>query len=226
MKPFRFKPVRRAIKVDLPSFPSQTSETEAEQLTGSVQGKKASAPEERMAKALDKAGIQYIFRYVVGAPKGLPGWKELDFLVAANGVMNAIEVDTAFTHRNKANSDVLHDAIVLNDREIQSMGEIWPQVRHVDGDSDLASQKNADRFVKMHFSRSSGGAIGRSTEFETPQQQPIVQSASPVSDPVSEAPQITKKEPKQIVNKPIKQVVSTSIKAMDKKIERMDRKAR
>lgn len=220
MKPFQFKIVKRAVKVDLPSFPSQSADSEPEQLSGEVQGKKASAPEERMAKAFDKAGIQYIFRYVVGAPKGLPGWKELDFVVSANGVMNAIEVDTAFTHRNKQNSDVLHDAIILNDRYLRQMGEMWPQVRHVDGDSDLADQQRADRFVKMHFSRSAGGAIGRGTEYETPPPPPVVEFVAP---DIPEPAQVTRREPKKVVNKPVKQKNSTSIRAMDKKIDRMDR---
>lgn len=115
---------------------------------------KASAPEERLAKALDKNGTQYEFRYIVGAPKGMPGWKELDFLIASGGLIYALEVDTAFTHRMKQNSDILHDAIILNDREIQTFGELYPKVTHVDGDSDLVDQESANKFVKNNFIKS------------------------------------------------------------------------
>lgn len=147
MKTFRFRKPPKAKAIPLPSKPS-VSPPQAEQLMGSVHGKEASAPEERLAKALDKAGMQYEFRYVVGAPKGLPGWKELDFLVSRSGVLYAIEVDTAFTHRGKQQKDRLHDAIILNDKELNSMGLLWPMVFHADGESDLASQENSNAYVK------------------------------------------------------------------------------
>lgn len=118
---------------------------------GTVKGVKASAPEERLARALDQAGYQYLFRYSVGAPRGLPGWKELDFAVYAAGLVNPIEVDTAFTHRNKAASDQLHDAIIMNDFELKSMGMLAPSVRHADGDTELASMTNARQYVKKTF---------------------------------------------------------------------------
>lgn len=150
---FKFKTPKKTPLIGLPSLPTSNAEQDEEVLTGTVQGVKASAPEERMAKALDKAQIQYIFRYTIGAPRGLPGWKELDFLVLTKGVTYAIEVDTAFTHRNKANSDVLHDAIILNDQGIQASGEVWPSVIHADGDLDLATKTSAAQYVKKLFGK-------------------------------------------------------------------------
>lgn len=53
-----------------------------ELLTGVVLGQKASVPEERAFRAMLKLkpnGIQ--FQVSLGAPKGMPGWKSLDFLV-------------------------------------------------------------------------------------------------------------------------------------------------
>jgi hypothetical protein len=155
---FRFRAQRSPIKISLPSFPSTQATTEPEQLTGVVQGLQASAPEERFAKALDRHGVNYKFRTVVGAPKGMPGWKELDFLILSGGLLYASEVDTAFTHRKKQYADVLHDAIILNDKEIQSYGQLYPQVRHVDGDSDLSSQELADAYVQKNYSKSTGAA--------------------------------------------------------------------
>lgn len=151
IKPFKFRTPRTTFRANFPPKPQIAPAEEQELLTGSVRGLKASAPEERLANALDKKGFQYLFRYSVGAPRGLPGWKELDFLVQARGLLYAVEVDTAFTHRTKANSDVLHDAIVLNDKELQTMGQLWPTVTHVDGESDLVDAKNSDTFVAAHF---------------------------------------------------------------------------
>lgn len=150
---FKFKFKKQTPLIGLPSRPRIGGGDIPEQLTGVVQGVKASAPEERMAKALDKAQIQYQFRYTVGAPRGLPGWKELDFLILTKGVMYAVEVDTAFTHRFKSNSDVLHDAIIQNDPEIKSAGVLWPTVIHADGDADLATDGNAEHYVKRLFGK-------------------------------------------------------------------------
>lgn len=150
-KTFKFKRTRKPVELGLPSYQPSAPSEDPEVLLGQVQGMQASAPEERLARALDKQKMSYQFRLTVGAPRGLPGWKELDFVVQAGGILYAIEVDTAFTHRQKENTDVLHDAIVLNDRELQSMGQFYPAVLHVDGDSDLASLENAVKFVKQRF---------------------------------------------------------------------------
>lgn len=149
---FKFKKTPKSVvppSVQKPVF----AKDDPEQLSGSVQGMPASAGEERMAKALSKKGIQYRFRYSVGAPRGLPGWKELDFLIVKAGMVYACEVDTAFTHRSKANTDVLHDAIIQNDKYIQSLGTLWPTVLHADGESDLASDKNAEQYVTRTIGR-------------------------------------------------------------------------
>lgn len=153
VKPFKFKLKKQTPLIGLPSLPRIPANDSQEVLSGEVQGMKASAPEERLAKALDKAQMQYLFRYTVGAPRGLPGWKELDFLILTKGIIYAVEVDTAFTHRDKANSDVLHDAIVQNDPEIRAAGELWPNVIHADGESDLMDNKNSESFVKRTFNK-------------------------------------------------------------------------
>lgn len=122
-----------------------------ELLGGVVQDKKASAPEERLFRALDEVGVQGAeFRYTIGAPRGLPGWKEIDALIPSHGLIYAVEVDTAFTHRTKRRADVLHDAIVLKDLRKQGM-EVWPVVIHLDGESDLKDRKWALATVKRLF---------------------------------------------------------------------------
>src|SRR5688572_19618864 len=110
--------VRGKRKMVLPASHKPRADTgdEAEALSGMVQNKKASAPEERLFRALDEVGIHGAeFRYTIGAPRGMPGWKELDALIPSRSIVYAVEVDTEFTHRNKGKADVLHDAIVLKD---------------------------------------------------------------------------------------------------------------
>jgi Holliday junction resolvase-like predicted endonuclease len=103
-----------------------------------------------MARALGKVQAPFEFRYTLGAPRGLPGWKELDFLVQKNGMVYPVEVDTEFTHRNKGEADRLHDAIVLSELE-QEGYQVFPQVIHVMGESDLIDQRAADATAKRLF---------------------------------------------------------------------------
>lgn len=147
-------PRKKKTKLDLPApyRPRIDNGGEAELLEGSVNGMKASAGEERFAKALRKISAVdgFEFRYTIGAPRGLPGWKELDFVVVKGGTLYAVEVDTAFTHRDKKASDKLHDAIAL--QELSKLGlEVYPVIIHLDGESDLADQQKADGTAKRLF---------------------------------------------------------------------------
>lgn len=141
-------------KLKLPASqrPRIDNGVEAEVLTGQVNGMKASAGEERFARALSKitAVDGFQFRYTIGAPRGLPGWKELDMLVLSRNMLYAIEIDTEFTHRDKQRADVLHDTIVL--KELAKLGmQVFPKVIHLDGESDLADQNKADQTAKRMF---------------------------------------------------------------------------
>jgi len=110
-----------------------------ERLSGSVKNMPASAPEERLAIELGRRRKVYYFRMALGASRNMPGFKELDFLIQdAPGMYYAVEVDTAFTHRGKQEADKLHDAIVLGDLRKNNIN-VYPQVFHLDGDSDLAN---------------------------------------------------------------------------------------
>jgi hypothetical protein len=188
---FKFKIQRRPVEIGLPGYPRQTVEEDPEVLTGTVKGFQASAPEERFAKALDKAHISYQFRLTVGAPRGLPGWKELDFVVQSGGLLYAIEVDTAFTHRQKENSDVLHDAIILNDQELQSMGTFYPKVIHADGDNDLADNANARQFVARMFGRGGSSFVAQpGVNYNIPALEPIAATPYIAPQPATPAPEV------------------------------------
>lgn len=173
--------IPRRPKVILPSPHKPRADTgnEPEGLSGTVQDKKASQPEERLANALDKQRTEYEFRHTIGAPRGLPGWKEVDFVVAAFGQVYAIEVDTAFTHREKGRADVLHDAIVLAELKQEGM-QVHPTVLHVDGESDLADRTRATAWVKQRFpsSTSFAGLFAKEEDVQT--RQTGTQAAPPV----------------------------------------------
>lgn len=146
IKRYRLRMPRRHIDLPATTKPS-LAQDEPEVLTGVVQGKPASEGEEYFARSLSASpGVTgYEFRVAVGAPRNMPGFKELDFAVYTMAMMYAVEIDTPFTHRNKASSDILHDAIVL--KSLRKKGSVYPQVFHVFADS----QKVADQFVKRVF---------------------------------------------------------------------------
>lgn len=148
---FKFKVTKPRLDINLPSRPQLSIDDGEDALIGEINGFKASAGEERLANALKRSGIGFYFRYTVGAPRGLPGWKEVDFIVHHRGLVYAVEVDSAFTHRTKQNADVLHDAIILNDRELNMIGQVYPRVFHVDGEQDLADKNSAKSYVKRTF---------------------------------------------------------------------------
>lgn len=125
-----------------------------EVLSGMVQGKKASAPEERTARALQKAGLAFAFAVPLGAPQNTPGWKQADFVIDAGGMIKTMEVDTLFTHREKLIKDKLHDAIVLDELGKVYGDAVWPKVYRAMGETDLADQKSADRWVVQNIARS------------------------------------------------------------------------
>jgi hypothetical protein len=155
-------PVRRPAGMKLPSrlkhdhwqrppeippadHPRPDFNPDQEVLSGMVQGKKASAYEERaaIAAAKKKAVDGIYFRVALGSERNMPGWKELDLLVSSRGIYYPFEIDSAFTHRAKQNADVLHDAIVLNALKAEGY-VVFPKVIHLSGEQDLATQEAAD----------------------------------------------------------------------------------
>lgn len=151
LPPVRVPRIRKPPQVGLTyQRPTLDDGGEAELLSGTVQDMTASAIEERFARALDKKRKAYQFRYVVGAPRGLPGFKEIDFILENNGQVYAVEIDSLFTHRRKREADRLHDAIVLTELEQEGL-QVYPQVIHVLGDTELVDQQQADATVNKLF---------------------------------------------------------------------------
>jgi hypothetical protein len=122
-------------------------------LTGKVQGLKAAQGEERLARVLDikirKRIVQtYYFRTSPGVPKGIVGWKELDFLIIPNGRPLAVSVKGEdFVHRSSASKeqDKLNDIIIL--ARLKKLGYDIPNIISVPAEK-LKTQKDAERAVK------------------------------------------------------------------------------
>jgi hypothetical protein len=96
IRPYEFK-TRQTKRLE-GTFQRPTSPPE-EILSGYVHGKRASALEERYAKALEFYELEFSFRYEVPSIYSLPGeGKELDFVVWAGGLGIPVEVGASFVH--------------------------------------------------------------------------------------------------------------------------------
>ena len=92
-------PRRRAIGLEVPRFESGLSE---EELTGEVQGSRASKYEEMAARALDMMAnvVDYIFQYEIASPYTIPGYEnKIDFMVNLGGTYRALEIDHEWIHK-------------------------------------------------------------------------------------------------------------------------------
>ena len=89
----------------------------SEGLTGFVRGRRASALEERFARALDKAAHvdEYWFDVLLKTPFGIPGQENrVDFFVWIGRILHPIEIDGDFVHKSAEakNADMKRDAIL------------------------------------------------------------------------------------------------------------------
>jgi len=117
-----------------------------ENLTGFVDGQKASDIEERFARSLAKNRRvdSFVFQPSYIAGRNMPGEIRLDFMVYSGMVMFPIQVDGAFAHKTIAqkSEDANKDAI-LNDH-LRGSGAM--PVERVDG-TLLETQDDSDRWV-------------------------------------------------------------------------------
>jgi hypothetical protein len=123
--------------------------TAAEQLMGSVTGIPATQGEERFARALlrDKNVLTFYFRMPIGAPHGMPGWKELDYFVQTVMGYRAVQIDGVdFVHLGTQGIDILRDRATIGDLKNYGIGEVI----HVRADQ-LATQDEANRVVRRLF---------------------------------------------------------------------------
>lgn len=148
------KPVR--LKITKPKPPDLISrkpnlrgKVVPEVLTHQVQGQKASNLEEHLANALDAHNIEYEFQYIHGAPKGLPGYNALDFLIYHGGTYFPTQVDdTTFIHKGTEAHDKVVDIKTMNDLTKEGLNPF--PIRHITQD-DLGTPEDAERYVRNTF---------------------------------------------------------------------------
>jgi len=157
VEPYKYKTRRTQRPASLFDRPYTAPE---EILTGYVHGERASALEERFARALDFYGMTYRFQYEVHSVYSLPGEeKTLDFLVYEGGIAIPIEIGSAFVHDSPSKrEEEAHRVSLINDvlpmlGIMQITDDAWPMGNYVPYDRpyDLADAKLlvADRFISI-----------------------------------------------------------------------------
>ena len=121
-----------------------------EGLTGIVKGRKASALEERFARALRKASQidNWWFDVFVETEFQIPGqFNRVDFFVWVSGVLNPIEIDGDWVHKSaeQKNKDLERDA-VLDVVLMKRYSPVVPIVR-IPG-YKCETQESADQVVR------------------------------------------------------------------------------
>ena len=129
-------------RVPITGVRTPTAARDAEELSGIVRGFQASAIEERFARALERRNIDYYFRYALGN-RGLPGWRELDFLVIWFGYRPFEIEDISFIHRGTQAEDAWKDAQTM---DFLKQYNPYP-VQHVNN-TQLYDQDAADATVR------------------------------------------------------------------------------
>lgn len=90
IKPFKYP--KRSKSRDRRTYRPTSQGTFDEGLTGLVQGEKASDNEERLARALKKRGLSFIFQVPVQTKYTLPDQeKQVDFVISYNGIQYPLE---------------------------------------------------------------------------------------------------------------------------------------
>lgn len=147
---FRYKTKKkRAAKEPKAVYPQPVAEVEV--LTGKVQNKDATDIEERMARALDKQGIDYEFQASYIAQMSLPGEVRLDFLVFSDGLYYPIQCDGAYAHKSASQKARDRDRDAVLNKRLSGLTQPVVRVPSNEYLFDLQDQDNADSFVREFF---------------------------------------------------------------------------
>lgn len=156
-QPYHYKiPRKRPAQIRQPVKRKPVVAVEPETpLTGTVQGKQARKDEERFYNALmkEKQVTGAKFRMILGAPTGLPGQLELDFLVSTFSGFRAFELDDmTFVHRGAAKDAEMRIKDARRVDLLTAKGYAVRQVEHVDA-ALLDTQAHAEATVKRLLGR-------------------------------------------------------------------------
>jgi hypothetical protein len=150
-KQFKYKRIKKP--APLPAIdPEPLAETPVSP-SGIIDGLKASLGEQNLLGAAYKTGLvsAHVFRMPVGAPKYMPGWKELDFLFTTKiGSYVAVQIkDYEFVHHGMASSsaDNANDALMLQEFAKEGVLLQGNRIYSVDN-NDLQTPEDAARVAK------------------------------------------------------------------------------
>lgn len=144
--PFKYK------KKSVPRIPLDTKKPDfadtPEQLVGEIAGMPASDLEERFYNMLNRSSAvwQKYFRMTLGAPRGLPGWLELDFLVETTYGWRAFEIDdVSFIHKGESERQ---EGLEKDLRRLDSLKKKGIDVREIEHvtNEELGTQEDANRW--------------------------------------------------------------------------------
>jgi len=128
---------------------------EQEQLSGMVQGKKASDIEERFARALEGnkriEGYSFLQHYF-GPTRTTPGAVEVDFMVQAGGEWYPVQIDGEYAHKTQQQRDKDAQKDQILNKYFGKFGNIKNVMRIPDATTMhagiLDAQESADQLVK------------------------------------------------------------------------------
>lgn len=146
---FKYKKLRRAID-RFPSHKPKVAKEGEEALSGFYNGLPAKRDEEFFMQEASKLpsvrGVE--FRMAIGAPKGLPGWLELDGLLETYNGFRAFEIDDmSFIHLGQRENA---ETMVKDLRRIvglQDKGIFINKVEHIDA-ADLTTREAARQLLR------------------------------------------------------------------------------
>jgi len=130
-KPFKFKKIYPPGSEPFSRKPVVATDG-AEILTGYFQAKPAKRDEEFfMTEAVKNPNVLGVeFRMALGAPKGMPGWLELDALIQTHSGFRAFEIDDmSFIHLGQRESA---ESVIKDTRRIQGLRQKGIQVREIE----------------------------------------------------------------------------------------------
>ena len=147
VKPFHFKsPRKHREHLPIPDVAQPVDDVAA--YSGQIDGMKAAKGEENFLKGAFKTGLvgQYSFRVAVGAPRNMPGYKELDFLLQTKaGEYVAVQIrDYDFIHHGivATAKDQASDAFIIQELGKQGINVRMNKIYSV-SDDDLTTIEDA-----------------------------------------------------------------------------------
>jgi hypothetical protein len=146
---FKYKKLRRAID-RFPSHKPKIANEGEEPLSGYFAGLPAKRDEEFfMQEASRMPSVRNVeFRMAIGAPKGLPGWLELDGLLETYSGYRAFEIDDmSFVHLGQREDAETKVKDLRRIEGLKQKGVFVDKIEHLDA-ADLTTREQARQLLR------------------------------------------------------------------------------